>query len=293
MGSRRLAKMSTTTASSQRVALVTGANKGIGLQIARKLAAVPDLVVVLGCQDLVLGEAAATVLRAQGCTHIVVQRVELEEEASIVSAREYVQREFGRLDILVNNAAVCFNDPTLYGTVPHTPFEQQAGVTVNVNFFGTLRVIREFLPLLRLSVSARIVNVGSWAGRLSILKAAEKVALFSSPTVTVEELELQLHSFVADVEGGVHAAQGWPNTCYGMSKLGLIALTRVIARLEPTIAVNSCDPGYCATDQNNNRGTRSAERGATTPVLLALRNPEECVSGKHFLDESEINWLAS
>ena len=97
--------------------------------------------------------------------------------------------------------------------------------------------------------------------------------------------------FVADVEAGMHAQHGWPNTCYGMSKLGLIALTRVLARDEPKIAVNSCDPGYCATDQNNHQGTRPAERGAVTALMLALQGAGECMSGKHFFDEAEVDWL--
>ena len=275
----------------RRVALVTGASKGIGLEIARKLGAVDGLITVLGCQDVAKGEAAATALRAAGCSDIIVQRIELEDAASIASAREYVQREFGALDILVNNAAICFNDPTLYGTVPHTPFEQQAAVTMRVNFTGTLAVIRQFLPLLRASASPRLITYGSSAGRLSILRSPEKTALFTSPLLSTSQLEEQMSMFVADVEAGVHSQRGWPNTCYGMSKLGLIALTRVLARDEPQIAVNSCDPGYCATDQNNHQGTRPAERGAVTALMLALRSAGECVSGKHFFDEAEVDWL--
>jgi hypothetical protein len=59
------------------------------------------------------------------------------------------------------------------------------------------------------------------------------------------------------------------------------------------MAVSSCDPGYCATDQNNHQGTRPAERGAVTAVLLALQKPEECVSGRHFFDEAEVDWLST
>ncbi|CAE8700416.1 unnamed protein product [Polarella glacialis] len=279
----------------RRVALVTGASKGVGLEIVRKLAAVQGLTTILGCQEEALGEAAAAQLRAAGCVgdKIVVRRLELQDAASIASVREYVEREFGSLDILINNAAICFNDPTLYGTVPHTPFQQQADITLRINFFGTLRVIQEFLPLLRASPSPRVINFGSYAGRLSILRSKAKVDAFTSPSLSVSQLEEQMHGFVADVEAGRHAERGWPNTCYGMSKLGLIALTRVLARDEPKLAVNSCDPGYCATDQNNHQGNRPAERGAVTAVLLALQEPADCVSGRHFFDEREVDWLAT
>ena len=190
-------------------------------------------------------------------------------------------------------AAICFNDPTLYGTAPHTPFEKQADVTMQINFFGTLAVIREFLPLLRAAPSPRLIIYGSSAGRLSILRSRAKAELFTSPSLTVAQLEEQMAAFVADVESGVHSERGWPNTCYGTSKLGLIALTRVLAREEASLAVNSCDPGYCATDQNNNQGTRPAERGAVTAVWLALQEPATCVSGRHFYDEAELDWLAT
>lgn len=286
------------SAAPRRVALVTGASKGIGLEIVRQLLAVDGLTAVLGCQDMVQGEAAAAELgREPGCcADVVVQRIELTDPASIARARTFVEAEYGRLDILINNAAICFNDPTLYGTVPHTPFERQAAITMGVNFFGTLAVIREFLPLLRAAPSPRLITYGSSAGRLSILRSSRAQAkreLLTSPALTVAQLEAQMHAFVADVEAGVHAERGWPNTCYGMSKLGLIALTRVLARDEgPAMAVSSCDPGYCATDQNNQQGTRPAARGAVTAVRLAVQPPEECNrSGSLFFDEAAVDWL--
>ena len=194
------------------------------------------------------------------------------------------------LDILVNNAAVCFNDPTLYGKVPFTPFAQQAGITVNTNFFGTLEVTEAMLPLLRASPSPRIVNVASAAGRLSILKSQALVEAFTSPTLELQELEALMREFVLEAEAGTHALKGWPNTCYGTSKLGLIALTRILARDEPGVMVNSVDPGYCSTDQNRNQGTVSAEEGARTAAMLAMLPDEEFVTGKHFYQGEQISW---
>jgi NAD(P)-dependent dehydrogenase (short-subunit alcohol dehydrogenase family) len=192
---------------------------------------------------------------------------------------------------LINNAAVCFNDPTLYGKVPHTPFQRQAAVTVNTNFFGTLALTQALLPLLRASASPRVVNVASYAGRLAILKSPEKVALFTAPTLDTSQLAVAMRQFITDVEGGAHASKGWPNTCYGMSKLGLIAYTRILARDEPALRVNSVDPGYCATDQNQNQGYLSAAQGAQTPLQLALLPAQaQFLSGMLFREGAEVEW---
>jgi carbonyl reductase 1 len=277
---------------SGRVALVTGANKGIGLEIARGLALEASSTVLLGCRDEALGAAAVAQLRASGCTSALVSlRLDLTDTASIAAVQTYVAREHGKLDCLINNAAVCFNDPTLYGKVPHTPFQRQAAVTVNTNFFGTLALTQALLPLLRASASPRVVNVASYAGRLAILKSPEKVALFTAPTLDTSQLAVAMRQFITDVEGGVHASKGWPNTCYGMSKLGLIAYTRILARDEPALRVNSVDPGYCATDQNQNQGYLSAAQGAQTPLQLALLPAQaQFLSGMLFREGAEVEW---
>ena len=265
---------------SLQVALVTGANKGIGKEIARKLIE-KGVTTILACRSD--GERTAKELGGKAIY------LDLMDHASICAAGDFVELEYGKLDILINNAAICFNDPTLYGKVPYTPFEQQAGITIETNYFGTAQVIKTMLPLLKNSSSPRIINIASSAGRLAILKSQDKVKWFTSPELTTAQLDAYMREFVQAVETGVHAEQGWPNTCYGMSKLGIIALTKVLAReYAGSIRVNSVDPGYCATDQNNNQGIRPAERGAVTPVLLATSSND--FSGKHWFDEREIQW---
>mmetsp|Transcript_63245 Transcript_63245/g.124208 ORF Transcript_63245/g.124208 Transcript_63245/m.124208 type:complete len:297 (+) Transcript_63245:124-1014(+) len=282
-----------------RIALVTGANKGIGKEIVRELAADPEWTVLMGCRSMERGRAAAAELEADGrCRGTLVPvHIDLAEAATIEAAHAFVDRNYGRLDCLVNNAAVCFNDPTLYGQVPHTPFEAQASVTVETNFFGTLKLTHALTPLLRRSESPRIVNIASYAGRLAILRnSPAKLATFTKPDLTLPELEAEMRRFVSDVEAGTHAREGWPNTCYGMSKLGLIAWTQLTARLEPTLMANTVDPGYCATDQNRHQGSVSAAQGARTPVWLARLGvegampPSSFVSGKYFRDGAEVEW---
>jgi len=272
----------------RRVAFVTGGNTGIGKEIARKLVSA-GVRTVLGCQNMESASAVVRELQAAGgdvaCTHL-----ELRDSASILLARDFIVKEFGALDILVNNAAICFNDPTLYGKCEFTPFEKQARITIDTNFFGTLGVIRAMMPLLRASPSPRIVTISSSAGRLAILKSQDKLAAFTSPSLEVERIEVLMRQFVSDVEGGVHTSNGWGHTCYGMSKLGLIALTRVLARDEPRMMINCADPGYCATDMNAHQGYDSPEMGARTAAFLALLPDEQRVSGKIWYKEAEHTW---
>lgn len=267
------------------IALVTGANKGIGKEIARKFASDPNIEPVLACRTG--GKETAAEL---GCSHHVF--LDLTDDSSIAACREYIDKNLGgKVDILVNNAAICFNDPTLYGKVKHTPFQEQAAITIRTNYFGTRKLTEALLPCLEKSSSPRIINIASYAGRLSILQSQEKVDAFTAPDLTLGELDAYLNDFVKAVQDGTHAEQGWPNTCYGMSKLGIIALTRILARDYPEYRVNSVDPGYCATDQNMHQGNRPAERGAVTPYLLATADKN--FSGLHWFDEQEMPWSYS
>jgi len=266
----------------RRVALVSGANKGIGKEIARKFAADPSIEPILACRTDEKETAAEL-----GCKHSVY--LDLTDDASIAACRQYITDNLdGTLDILVNNAAICFNDPTLYGKIKHTPFQEQAAITVQTNYWGTRKLTDALMSCLEKSPSPRIINIASYAGRLAILKSQEKVKDFTDAELTTEQLDEYLNEFVKSVEDGTHAAEGWPNTCYGMSKLGIIALTRVLARDYPNMMINSVDPGYCATDQNQNQGNRPAERGAVTPYLLATT--DETFSGLHWFDELETKW---
>ena len=271
-----------------RVALVTGGNKGIGFEIAKGLA--KDFTVVLGCRDVTLGNAAAEDLRANHGLDVSVEHVDLTEPGTWESCVASSTATYGRLDVLVNNGAICYNDPTLFGKVEHTPFDKQAEITIRTNFFGTLGLTRACLPLLWASESPRVINLASHAGHLSIIKSPDLRATVSADNLDMGALEQLMRDFVAEAEAGTHAAAGWPNTGYGVSKVGVIAMTRILARDVPRIAFNAVDPGYCATDQNANRGHDPASLGAETSILLA--GSPEPASGRFFAqDQSEVEWL--
>ncbi|KAL3786999.1 hypothetical protein HJC23_005510 [Cyclotella cryptica] len=293
----------------KKIALITGGNKGIGKEIARRIGTEPDFTAIIASRNVELGRAAANELIAHGekegceCDAVALPvPLDLTDAVSISNAFGYIEKEYGVVDVLVNNAAICLNDPTLYGKVEYTPFERQAGITIRTNFFGTLEVIQSFLPLLKKSSSPRIINVASAAGRLSILRSQSSIDEFTSEELTIPHLCNLMNQFVSDVEDGTHTSKGWPNTCYGVSKLGIIALTRIMARQHPDIMVNSVDPGYCKTDQNDNRGVVDPADGAYTPYLLALmerggedeeeeeEEGEEILSGLHFYEGAEMPW---
>lgn len=168
----------------EKIVLVTGANKGIGKEISRILGSVPGVKVVMGCRSSELGRSAAQELKAVNCD-VVFHQLDLTDHSSVVATYEFLDKEFGKVDIIVNNAALCFNDPTLYGKCAFTPFQKQAAPTIATNFFGTLDVTRTMLPLLLKSPSPRIINIASSAGRLSILQSKEKLAAFTSNTLQV------------------------------------------------------------------------------------------------------------
>lgn len=282
----------------QRIALVTGSNKGIGFEIVKKLGSEKKdgddensnnaFLCILGCRNEELGKRAVKEFKSQGMDVDFVQ-IDLEDANSIESAAKYIEDTYGRCDVLINNAAVCFNDPTLYGKVPSTPFDKQADITIRTNFFGTLALTKSLIPLLEKSDSPRIINIASSAGRLSILPSEQRREAFSSDSLKLHDLEEYMRDFVRAAQEGTHQKEGWPNTGYGVSKVGIISMTKILARQHPKFMVNSVDPGYCRTDQNNNQGYIPAERGAVTPYLLATLSGQH-FTGIHWYEEQAIQW---
>ena len=145
-----------------RIALVTGANKGIGHEVARELAR-RGLTVLLGARNAALGEAAAAQLQALGLDARFIA-VDLGQPATLAAAAQRIDDEFGRLDVLVNNAGV--SDPR--DASPSTADIDAVRRIFDTNFFGTLAVTQAMLPLLRRSPAGRIVNVSSELGSLAM-----------------------------------------------------------------------------------------------------------------------------
>ena len=145
-------------------------------------------------------------------------QLDIDSADSIQNLRRYLSDTYGGLDVLVNNAAMA------YKAASTAPFLEQATNTLRTNFTGTLNVTRALMPLLRLH--GRVVNVSSMMSRLKQV-SADLQKKFSDPSLTESQLVALMQQFVDDVAAGNHREKGWSNTAYGISKVGVTALTKV------------------------------------------------------------------
>jgi NAD(P)-dependent dehydrogenase (short-subunit alcohol dehydrogenase family) len=234
------------TSADRPVALVTGANRGIGLEVCRQLAR-RGYVVVLGSRDAAKGEAAARMIAGKD-ESVLPRQLDVTDPASIERARAQVAMRFGRLDVLVNNAAVLYDD--WQGAVGADL--AQVREALETNALGAWRMVQAFLPLLRRSAHARVVNVSSEAGSLTGMGA------------------------------------GTP--AYRLSKAGLNALTRMLAAElgSERILVNAVCPGWVATDMGGAGGRPVAEGAAS--VIWAVTLPDDGPTGGFFRDGRRLEW---
>jgi NAD(P)-dependent dehydrogenase (short-subunit alcohol dehydrogenase family) len=240
----------------QRIALVTGANKGIGFEIARQLGQL-GIHVLLASRDPSNGETASQQLKAE---HLDVQPVTIDvtDPASIAAAAQWVDETYGRLDILVNNAGISREYPR---TAPSEFSLSRLQETYATNVFAVVAVTNAFLPLLRRSTSARIVNQSSAMGSLTL--AADPASPYAALILLA----------------------------YNSSKAALNSITLEYAKelRNSAIKVNAADPGYCATDLNGHQGYRTPAQGAAASVTLATL-PDDGPSGTFTGDNGPVPW---
>jgi len=229
--------------SSKKTALVTGANKGIGLEIARQLGKAGFLV-FLGARNVAAGQAAAEKLRAQNLDVHPVE-LDLNRKETIEAAASAIRAHGQRLDVLVNNAAIVDPADGPPGTVDFSVVQR----VMETNFFGTLSVTQAMLPLLREAPAPRIVNVSSGLGSLT---------MNGDPT----------WSFAGAKYLG-----------YNTSKAALNMFQFAYEFRDTPMKVNSANPGYTATDMNGNQGHQTLEEGAAEPVRLALLSADGLTGG--------------
>jgi len=235
----------------KRIALVTGANKGIGFEVVRDLAR-KGFHVFLGARNEKAGEVAAEKLRTEGVKEdygeITVLKIDASKPDSIRRAAEEFSRKSDRLDTLVNNAGILLDDDKDVLTITPEIFE----TTMRTNTLGALLVSQAFVPFLKKSGAPRIVNVSSGGGQLT------------------------------------DGADGWA-PAYCISKTALNGVTAQLAAALPKFAVNSVCPGWVRTDMGGSNATRSVAEGASGVVWLASEAPQS-MTGKFFRDRKVIPW---
>ena len=248
-----------------KVAVVTGGNKGIGYAIVKGLCEKYDGKVYLTSRDELRGQSAVNELKKLGLNPLF-HTLDIDNNESIMTFRDYIKKNEGGIDVLVNNAGMAFKHNAT------EPAGIQAKHTVGTNYFSTLHACEILFPILR--TNAQVVNVSSSCGHLSKIPSAELRMKLSNPTLTVSELNELMNKFIQDATNDKHIENGWGGSSYNVSKVGVSALTiiqqRELNEDDRNISVNSVHPGYVDTDMTSHKGPLTIEQGARGPLFLAL-----------------------
>jgi NAD(P)-dependent dehydrogenase (short-subunit alcohol dehydrogenase family) len=245
-----------TSNSSQKIALVTGANKGIGLETARQLHA-KGITVIIGSRDLARGQAAAKSIGESESLHVIKLDVGIEADRN--AAVEYIEKQFGRLDILVNNAGVLLDGRSANATST-TPISMLRE-TFEINFFAVVDLTQKLLPLIRKSGAGRIVNLSSILASLT-LHATKGSPIYDAKTFAYDASKAALNSFT------IHLAHELRGT---------------------KIKVNSAHPGWVKTEMGGEGAQLEIEDGARTSVELATL-PDEGPTGAYLHMGEPLPW---
>ncbi|XP_057780635.1 (+)-neomenthol dehydrogenase-like [Salvia miltiorrhiza] len=286
-------------------AVVTGSNKGIGFEICRQLAS-KGVTVVVTARDEKRGLEALEKLKAFGLSDFVIfHQLDVTDQASIASFAQFIRSNVGKLDILINNAGI---GGTLLDHDAFRASSAAAGGTADAeakinwrellsesyelalsclqtNYYGAKLTTEALLPSLHLSASPTIVNVSSASGKLKYVgNEWAKGVLRDVGNLTEERIDEVVNEFLRDMDEGCLEGKEWPQllAAYTVSKAAMNAYTRLLAKKEPGIRINSVCPGYVRTDLNYGTGVLTVEEGAECAVMAALL-PDDGPSGFFFV----------
>ncbi|KAF2446749.1 carbonyl reductase [Karstenula rhodostoma CBS 690.94] len=284
-----------------RIGVVTGANKGIGLAIVRQLTLQypksplnnGSFLIYLTARDQSRGEAAvqdlhndaqlkqAKALKSDGGqTEVEYHQLDITDQRSLDSFAAHIKKTHGDgIDFVINNAGIALNGFNA----------ELVKTTLGCNYYNTMEACHKFVPLLK--PEGHIVNLASMSGHLN--KYSDDVQKRFLAAKTESDITSIMKDFVSAVEAGNEKEAGYPSAAYAVSKAGLIGATKALARAEQEkgskILVNACCPGYVNTDMTKGKGTKTPDEGAQTPVLLALSDIKGA-TGQFWQNEKPIEW---
>jgi NAD(P)-dependent dehydrogenase (short-subunit alcohol dehydrogenase family) len=240
-----------------KVALITGANKGIGLETARQLGKL-GVTILVGARSVAKGEEAAEVLRGIGVDARAV-KLDVLDRADYATVAKLIEKDYGRLDILINNAGVLLDNRT--GNETSTTSAKLLRETFDTNFFAVVELTQTLLPLIRKSAAGRIVNLSSILASLT-LHATKGSPIYDAKTFAYDASKAALNSFTIHL---AHELQG------------------------AKIKVNSAHPGWVKTDMGGEGAMMEIVDGAKTSVQLAMLG-EDGPSGGYFHMGDSLPW---
>ncbi|KAJ1918409.1 hypothetical protein H4219_002635 [Mycoemilia scoparia] len=265
-----------------KIAIVTGANKGIGegivLHLAKQYKGDQKFLIYLTSRSEDLGKATLEKIRAElgskyPNSEVDYHQLDVTKQSSIDKLAEYLKAKHGNqcVDILVNNAGWASKGPKVDYEI--------AKRTIGTNYYGLKNVTFTILPLMKMC--GRIINISSTSGKLKIL-SPELQKKYSDPNLTVEELDKLQDTFINAVKDNTFEQLGYPAQTYGVSKVGVIALTKILARdyrHDPhNLFFAALCPGWIRTDMAGPRATGTIDEGVQTPVYLALTDESRVTS---------------
>lgn len=276
-----------------KVAVVTGANKGLGLGIVRGLCKRFDGDVILTARDESRGRAAVESLEKEGLKPKFHQ-LDITDHASVERLRDYLQTTYQGLDVLVNNAAIAYQ----FNKVNAPPYPEEVRQICGTNYFSTLDVCQTLFPLLR--PHARVCNISSMNCHESFVCCSPTVKeRIKTSMHTIEDVTKLIQEFVDAAQDDRAKEMGFDKFPYGMSKIGVTLMSAIQQKMfdehgPDDVIVNSCDVGaggWVATDMTNQYGV-SIDQGALNPLFCALLPPNvDSPKGKFLYDEKEHDWF--